>query len=75
MQIDDIAHKELTPSEYEVLSRDRERRKRMAPAAIPDDWLAHQPGLMIRRRLAMRLAFTKAGRQGLCAGLRRADEG
>ena len=23
-----------------------------------DDWLAYQPGLMIRRRLAMRMAFT-----------------
>src|SRR6478672_8735402 len=57
-QIDDIKHKELTPSEYEVLSRDKERWQRMGAGGHLDDWLAYQPGLMIRRRLAMRLAFT-----------------
>ena len=58
MQVDDIKHKELTPSEYEVLSRDKERWQRMGAGGHLDDWLAYQPGLMIRRRLAMRMAFT-----------------
>ena len=34
MQIDDIKHKELTPSEYEVLSRDGRAGSGWAPAAI-----------------------------------------
>jgi hypothetical protein len=58
MQVDDIKHKELTPSEYEVLSRDKERWQRMGAGGHLDDWLAYQPGLTIRRRLAMRMAFT-----------------
>ena len=41
-----------------------------------DDWLAYQPGLMIRRRLAMRLAFTnKPEGKGYVQAFARADEG
>ena len=40
MQVDDIKHKELTPSEYEVLSRDKERWQRMGAGGHLDDWLA-----------------------------------
>src|SRR6516225_12357015 len=58
MTIDDIEQTELTASERGVLSEDRKRWKRMGEGAHLDEWLAYGPGLLIRRRLAMRLAHT-----------------
>jgi hypothetical protein len=58
MSIDNIEQTELTQSERDVLADDRKRWQRMGAGAHLDDWLAYGPGLMIRRRLAMRLAFT-----------------
>lgn len=58
MSIDDIKQTELTPSEREVLQADRKRWKDMGSGAHLDQWLAYYPGLEIRRRLAMRIAFT-----------------
>ena len=58
MQVDDIKQKDLTQSERDVLKEDATRWRRMGAGAHLDDWLAYQPGLMIRRRLAMRMAFT-----------------
>jgi hypothetical protein len=58
MTIDDIEQIELTPSERAVLAEDRERWKKMGAGAHLDEWLAYGPGLMIRRRLAMKLAYT-----------------
>jgi hypothetical protein len=55
-EIEHIEKKELTPSEREVLDRDRERWKRIGSGAHLDEWLEFYPGLDIRRRLAMRLA-------------------
>ena len=57
MSIEDIKQSELTASEREVLTNDRTRWERMGAGAHLDEWLAYGPGLMIRRRLAMRLAF------------------
>jgi hypothetical protein len=48
---------QLTASEREVLVEDQKRWKRMGSGAHLDDWLAFSSGLMIRRRLAMRIAF------------------
>src|SRR5262249_48884876 len=45
-------------SEREVLARDGERWRRMGAGGHLDDWLAYYPGLAIRRRLAMKLAYT-----------------
>jgi len=47
----------LTQSELGVLAGDRERWKRMGAGAHLDDWLAYGPGLMLRRSMAMRIAF------------------
>jgi len=58
MSIDSIEASELTASERQVLADDRARWKRMGGGAHLDDWLAYAPGLQIRRRLAMLLAFT-----------------
>ena len=58
MQIDTIKQTELTQSEREVLKEDAARWKRMGAGSHLDDWLSYFPGLAIRRRLAMRLAFT-----------------
>jgi hypothetical protein len=58
MQIDDIKLKELTQSERDVLKDDGKRWHRMGAGGHLDDWLAYYPGLAIRRRLAMRMAFT-----------------
>jgi len=41
-----------------VLKEDGKRWHRMGASGHLDDWLAYYPGLAIRRRLAMRLAFT-----------------
>jgi hypothetical protein len=57
MSIDIIKQSELTAGEREVLANDRVRWKRMGGGAHLDEWLAYGPGLMIRRRLAMRVAF------------------
>jgi hypothetical protein len=57
MTTQDIKQSELTPSERDVLEADRKRWHRMGSGGHLDDWLAYGPGLMIRRRLAMRIAF------------------
>jgi hypothetical protein len=56
--IDEIEQEELTVGEREILADDRKRWKHMGTGAHLDEWLSFAPGLMIRRRLAMRLAFT-----------------
>jgi hypothetical protein len=53
-----IEQEELTQSERQVLAEDRQRWKRMGAGAHLDEWLAYGPGLMIRRRLAMKLCHT-----------------
>jgi hypothetical protein len=58
MQVEAIKQSELTQSEREVLKEDAARWKRMGAGSHLDDWLSYFPGLAIRRRLAMRLAFT-----------------
>lgn len=58
MSIEDIKRTELTPSEREVLEEDRKRWKRLGTGAHLDEWLAFGPGISIRRRLAMRVAYT-----------------
>ena len=66
MSIDNIKRDELTASEREVLEEDRKRWRRMGTGAHLDEWLAYGPGLAIRRRLAMRMAYTnQPRRQGL----------
>jgi hypothetical protein len=59
MSIDTI-EEELNPSDREILAQDRERWARMGAGAHLDDWLAYAPGLMLRRQLAMKIAFTNA---------------
>jgi len=58
MQVEAIKLSDLTQSEREVLKEDAARWKRMGAGSHLDDWLSYCPGLAIRRRLAMRLAFT-----------------
>src|SRR5262245_24646325 len=58
MTIQTIKQTELTQSERDVLRDDAERWQRMGAGGHLDDWLAYYPGLAIRRRLAMKLAFT-----------------
>jgi hypothetical protein len=53
----EIEHEQLTASERNVLAEDGARWKRLGNGAHLDDWLAFGPGLMIRRRMAMRIAF------------------
>lgn len=60
LSVDTIKQTELTPSEREVLARDRERWLRMSGGGHLDDWLAYGDGLMIRRRLAMRLSYVNS---------------
>ena len=55
MQIEDIKNTELIQSERDVLKGDTERWKLMGSGSHLDDWLAYQPGLQIRRRLAMKM--------------------
>ena len=56
MSIEDIKQTELTPSERDVLTADRKRWQHMGGGGHLDDWLAYGNGLMIRRRLAMKMA-------------------
>src|SRR6476620_7625613 len=58
MQIDTIKQTDLTQSERDVLKEDATRWHKMGAGSHLDDWLAYYPGLAIRRRLAMRMAFT-----------------
>src|SRR5262249_51497211 len=58
IKIQEIRQKELTSSEQTVLTADSERWQRMGAGAHLDDWLAYGEGLMIRRRLAMKIAYT-----------------
>jgi hypothetical protein len=57
MQLDSIKQSDLTQSERDVLKADIQRFQRMGAGGHLDDWLAYYPGLAIRRRLAMRIAF------------------
>jgi hypothetical protein len=57
MEVETIKQSDLTQSERDVLREDAARWKRMGAGSHLDDWLAYYPGLAIRRRLAMRLAF------------------
>jgi hypothetical protein len=56
-KINSIEQERLTASERQVLADDRKRWQRMGAGAHLDDWLAYGPGLMIRRTLAMHIAF------------------
>lgn len=56
-KINSIEQERLTASERTVLAEDRKRWQRMGAGAHLDDWLAYGPGLMIRRSLAMHIAF------------------
>lgn len=56
MTYETLRQTELTANEREVLIKDRERWKRMGAGAHLNDWLAYGDGLMIRRRLAMKIA-------------------
>jgi hypothetical protein len=58
MMIENIEENELTASERGVLATDRERWKQSLSAGTHlDEWLAFGNGLMIRRRMAMRVAY------------------
>jgi hypothetical protein len=56
MAIED-AYQQLTQNEKEVLAKDRERWERMGAGAHLNDWLAYGEGLLLRRQMAMRIAF------------------
>jgi len=58
MTIEQIKQTDLTVSEREVLDRDVELLRRLGAGAHLDEWLSLYDGLAIRRRLAMRIAFT-----------------
>lgn len=60
LSVDTIKQTELTPSEREVLAADRERWQHMGGGGHLDDWLAYGNGLMIRRRLAMRMSYVNS---------------
>jgi hypothetical protein len=58
MTIEDIKRSDLTQNERDILAADTDRWKRMGAGAHLNDWLSFYDGLAIRRRLAMRLAWT-----------------
>src|SRR6516225_6780098 len=58
MTIEDIKRTDLTQNERDILAADTDRWKRMGAGAHLNDWLSFYDGLAIRRRLAMRLAWT-----------------
>jgi hypothetical protein len=58
VSIEDIKRNELTPDEQAILAEDKLRWARMGAGGHLDDWLAYQPGLVIRRRMALKLAYT-----------------
>jgi len=53
-----IKETELSASEREVLEQDHSRLARLGGGAHLDEWMEFHPGLVIRRHLAMRIAFT-----------------
>jgi hypothetical protein len=57
-----IKRSDLAPSERAILSADKERWARLGAGAHLDEWIAFNPGLDIRRRLAMRIAHTNEPR-------------
>ena len=57
MELTEIQQKELTADERTILAEDALRWKPIGDGQHLDDWLAFGPGLMIRRKLAMRLAY------------------
>ena len=76
MQVDDIKQKELTQSERDVLKEDATRWHSMGAGGSSRRLARLLAGLAIRRRLAMRMAFTnKPEGKGYMPGLRGADEG
>lgn len=56
--VEDIKQKELTASQREVLVADGKRWRHLAGGGHLDDWLAFGPGLLLRRMLAMKIAYT-----------------
>jgi hypothetical protein len=57
-EIQNLYATELNPSEREVLAADTERWKRIGAGSHLDEWLQFGPGLLIRRRIAMKMAHT-----------------
>jgi len=57
-RINQIKASALSASELAVLEEDKARRARLGGGAHLDEWLEFHPGLVIRRRFAMRIAFT-----------------
>jgi hypothetical protein len=57
-KINNIEQTELTSGERQVLAEDGKRWKRMGAGAHLEEWLAYGEGLMIRRRLAMKICHT-----------------
>ena len=55
MTLETIRQTELSANEREILNEDRKRWKRMGEGAHLHEWLAYGDGLMIRRRLAIRI--------------------
>jgi hypothetical protein len=55
MTLETLRQTELTANERHILIEDRERWTRMGASAHLHDWLAYGEGLMIRRRLAMKI--------------------
>ena len=49
---------DLNPSEREILAADKERWARLGAGAHLEEWFTFYPGILIRRRLAMRMANT-----------------
>jgi hypothetical protein len=59
-EMDDLnrSERDLTAGERDVLTEDRRRWEQHGSGSHLDEWLAYGPGLLLRRRLAMRLAYT-----------------
>ncbi len=55
MTLETLRQTELTANERQILVEDTKRWKRMGAGAHLNEWLAYGDGLMIRRRLAMKL--------------------
>lgn len=55
MTLESLRQTELTANEREILIEDGKRWQRMGGGAHLNEWLAYGDGLMIRRRLAMKI--------------------
>src|SRR5687768_13838369 len=58
MQVEEIIQSDLNANEKATLAADKERWVRMGMGAHLGEWLAYGEGMMLRRRLAMRIAHT-----------------